>query len=154
MFALLDEIGDGPARLRPVWQRLAILLEVHAAAEEKVFYPRLLTVGAGASDEDGPVGETTDAIHDHNQIRDAVRAASALDVGSKPWWQCVVEARVANSDHMGEEERQSLADFRRTATLQVRNDLGIEFAVFEAAHAGDIDSADKDPDHYVEAHTS
>lgn len=70
------------------------------------------------------------------------------------WWQRVADVRVANSDHIGEEERQALADSRRTATLQVRNDLGIEFAVFEAAHASGIDSADKDPDACVEAHTS
>ena len=34
MFALLDEIGDDPERLAPVWNRLSILLEVHADAEE------------------------------------------------------------------------------------------------------------------------
>jgi len=42
---------------------------------------------------------------------------------------------------MGEEEREALADFRRTAALQARHDLAIEFAVFEAAHAAGIDRA-------------
>ena len=45
MFALLDEIGDDPERLAPVWNRLSILLEVHADAEEGLFYPCLLDVG-------------------------------------------------------------------------------------------------------------
>ena len=45
MFALLDAIGDDPERLAPVWNRLSILLEVHADAEERLFYPRLLDVG-------------------------------------------------------------------------------------------------------------
>jgi Hemerythrin HHE cation binding domain len=37
MFALLDEAGDDPARLGPIWDRLAILLEAHADAEEQLF---------------------------------------------------------------------------------------------------------------------
>jgi len=55
---------------------------------------------------------------------------------------------------MGEEEREALADFRRTAALQARHDLAIEFAVFEAAHAAGIDRADADPGNYVDRHQS
>jgi hypothetical protein len=154
MFALLDGADDDPAQLAPIWARLAILLEVHASAEEALFYPRLLKIGEGASDEDSPADETKDAIHDHNEIRDAVEDAAGHDVGSRMWWESVVAARVANSDHMAEEERQALADFRRTASLQVRHDLGVAFAAYEAAHAGGIDSADKDPDDYVDRHAT
>lgn len=154
MFALLDEVGDDPTRLAPIWTRLAILLEVHAAAEEKLFYPQLLKVGEGAGDEDSATGETKDAIHDHNEIRDAVHAAAGHDVGSGSWWESVVAARVANSDHMAEEERQALADFRRTASLQVRHDLGVAFAAFEAAHAGGLDSTDRDLATYVDRHSA
>jgi hypothetical protein len=50
---------------------------------------------------------------------------------------------------MAEEERQALADFRRTATPQARHDLAVEFATFEAAHAAGIQGTDKDPDAYV-----
>jgi hypothetical protein len=45
---------------------LAILLEAHADAEEKLFSPRLLDVGKEGDEE------TDDAISDHNDIRDAV----------------------------------------------------------------------------------
>ncbi len=149
MFALLDEAGSDPARLGPIWDRLAILLEVHADAEEQLFYPRLLDVGVGAGGTDSGAGETKDAIHDHNQIRDAIRSAGRHEVGSKQWWQGVLAAREANSDHMGEEEREALADFRRHASLQVRHDLAVEFAAFEAAHASGVAAADKDPARYV-----
>jgi len=154
MFALLDELGDDPAKLGPVWNRLAILLEVQAAAEEELFDPRLLRVGEGAGGEVGPSAETKDAIHDHNQIRDAVREARRNPVGGEAWWRSVIDAREAYSDHMGEEEREALADFRRTAALQARHDLAIEFAVFEAAHAAGIDRADADPGNYVDRHQS
>ena len=53
---------------------------------------------------------------------------------------------------MAEEEREALADFRRHASPQVRHDLGVEFAVYEAAHAGGIPLADEDPDRYVQDH--
>lgn len=154
MFALLDELGDDPAKLGPVWNRLAILLEVHAAAEEKLFYPRLLRVGEGAGGVDTASAETKDAIHDHNQIRDAVAEARQHPVGGEAWWNSVIDAREANSDHMGEEEREALADFRRTATLQARHDLALEFAVFEAAHAAGINKSDSDPGDYVDQHQS
>ncbi|MDQ2812773.1 MAG: hemerythrin domain-containing protein [Actinomycetota bacterium] len=153
MFALLDEAGGDPARLRPLWDRLAILLEVHADAEEQLFYPRLLDAGTGAGGVDSAAAETKDAIHDHNQVRDAIRRAGEHPVGSQGWWQGVLEAREANSDHMGEEEREALADFRRHASLQVRHDLAVEFAVFEAAHSSGIAAADKDPARYVEDNT-
>ena len=152
MFALLDEIGQDPARLGPVWQRLAILLEVHADAEERLFYPRLLHVGTGAGDADGARGETTDAVRDHNDIRDGIRRAGRHAVGSEAWWQAVTDTRVANSDHMAEEEREALPDFRRHVSPQGRHDLGLEFAVYEAAHADGVSLRDKDPDRYAQGH--
>ena len=49
-FALLDELADDPVGLAAVWERLTILLEVHAKAEELFFDPRLLEVGTGGGD--------------------------------------------------------------------------------------------------------
>ena len=61
-------------------------LELHAAAEEEVFYPALLQVGLAAHRPAGVEDETLDAIKDHNEIRDAVaevaRHRSALTAGS------------------------------------------------------------------------
>jgi hypothetical protein len=152
MFALLDEAGPDPARLAAVWRRLTILLEVHADAEERLFYPRLLRAGTGAGGADSARDETTDAVRDHNDIRDGIRRARRHPVGSEAWWQAVTDTRTANSDHMAEEEREALADFRRQASPQVRHDLGVEFAVYEAAHAGGVPLTDEDPDLYAEEH--
>jgi hypothetical protein len=154
MFALLDEAGGDRARLGPIWDRLVVLLEVHAKAEEQLFYPRLLGIGTGAGGTDSAAGETRDAIHDHNQIRDAIRSAGRHEVGSEQWWQGVRAAREANSDHMGEEEREALADFRRHASLQTRHELAVEFAAFEAAHASGVDSSDQSPARYVQDNAS
>lgn len=153
MFAILDEAGDDPARLAPVWRRLAILLEVHADAEERLFYPRLLGAGEGAGGAGSAAAEAKDAIHDHNDIRDGIRRASEHPVGSSEWWQCVADTRAANSDHMGEEEREALADFRRHVSPQARHDLAVEFAVYEASHAAGVPLEDRDPDRYVRRNT-
>ena len=152
LFALLDEIGDDPGRLEPVWRRLAVLLEVHADAEERLFYPRLLTVGRGAGDAPSVGEETKDAIRDHDDIRAGLRKAARYRAGSQDWWQAVRDTRLANSDHMAEEEREALADFRRHATLQERHELGLEFAAYEAAHANGVPLEDQDPDRYVADH--
>jgi hypothetical protein len=153
-FALLDELAHDPAGLAAVWERLTILLEVHAEAEEKFFYPRLLKLGTGGGDADSAADETEDAIKDHNEIRDAIAEAAKHEVGSKGWWKAVREADEANSDHMAEEEREDLVDFRQHADLQTRHDIAVEFIVYENQHARrGITPEDKDPEEYVEKHS-
>jgi hypothetical protein len=152
MFAILDEIPrDETDKLGAVWNRLQILLEVHAEAEEHHFYPHLLEVGRGAMDESVDA-ETKDAIKDHNEIRDAIRKTRGQQIGSDAWWQALLEARKQNSDHMAEEEREDLPDFRRHASLELRHRLALEFAAFEAAHAGGVPIEDRDPQRYVDEH--
>ena len=97
---------DDTEGLGAVWERLVILLETHAEAEELHFYPELLALGTGGADADSVDEEVEDAIGDHNSIRDGIRAAAKAKVGSEEWWTAVVDTNVANSKHMGEEERQ------------------------------------------------
>jgi len=150
-FALLDEFPrDDVEGLAALWNRLAIFLETHAEGEERFFYPALLKLETGAADADSASEEVEDAVKDHNEIRDAVRKASELEVGSDAWWEAVTEARIANDDHMAEEERQDLADFRRHADLQTRHDIAVQFIVYENQHARGIRPVDRDPEAYVE----
>ena len=150
LFAILEQIDSSDTEtLTTVWNRLATFLEVHAEAEERFFYPKLLKVGDGAGGKDSAADETLDAIKDHNKIRDAVAAVSKETVGSDDWWEAVAKANEENSDHMGEEERQGLTDFRRTASLQTRHDLAVAFAAFEARHITGVKPVDKDPKAYI-----
>jgi hypothetical protein len=153
-FALLDEIDPGDtAALTAVWTRLAVLLEVHAEAEEKFFYPRLLAVGTGGADAESVDEETEDAIKDHNEIRDAIRDADGHPVGSQEWWDAVLEARKANDDHMAEEERQDLLDFRKHADLQTRHEIAVQFITYENQHFRGIKAEDHDPEEWVAEHS-
>ena len=80
-FAKLDELqAQTPVNRRAlerVWRPLADKLDLHAYIEEMIFYPQLLKRGA-----DDPEGETLDAIGDHNDIRDGVRDANAVEIAS------------------------------------------------------------------------
>ncbi len=150
LFAALEELDrNDVAALSAVWRQLAILLEIHAAAEEKFFYPEVLKVGTGAGGADSAAEETEDAVGDHNDIRDAIARADRCTVGNEEWWRAVHDARLANSDHMAEEEREDLADFRQHADLSTRHRIAVQFLVFEAQHAGGIDAPDRDPEQYV-----
>ena len=150
MFAILDELPrDDAEGLGAVWKRLEVLLEVHAEAEEKFFYPRLLKLGKGNPDGDVD-DEVEDAIKDHNDIRDAVKATHDHQVGTDEWWTAVWDARKANDDHMGEEEREDLLDFRHHADLQTRHDIAVQFLTYEAQHYAGIPIRDKDPEQYIE----
>jgi hypothetical protein len=152
-FAKLDELQaqtpvDRRALLR-VWRPLADKLDVHALIEEKIFYPQLLKRGG-----DDAEGETLDAIGDHNDIRDGVRDANAAELATDEWWAAVGRTRVANDDHMAEEEREGLADFRRHAPIGLRESLGARYSEFMAEHptTRGLPIVDRDPQGYVQEH--
>jgi Hemerythrin HHE cation binding domain len=151
-FAKLDELqAQTPidrAALERVWRPLGEKLDLHAYIEEKIFYPQLLERGA-----DDPEGETLDAIGDHNDIRDGVRDANAADIASDEWWAAVGRTRLANDDHMGEEEREGLSDFHRHAPSGLREALGRQYREFMSQHrtTRGLEIIDRDPRSYVDA---
>ena len=149
LFAIIEQIDRSDTEaLSAVWGRLTFL-EVHAAAEEAIFYPELLKVGIAARRKAGVEGETLDAIHDHNEIRNAVAEAARHSVGSDDWYAAIAGANLANSDHMAEEEREGLTDFRRLAGLQRRHDLAVAFAAFEARNVTGVQPVDRNQAAYV-----
>jgi hypothetical protein len=141
----LRHSGDTGA-LAAAWQRLANLLVVHASAEEEIFYPVLLKRGSDEASE-----ETNDAVGDHNELRDAIRAASGFETGSDPWWHAVLECRKANDEHLAEEERDVVPDFREHSDEALRSRLGAEWVAFHADHgaARGISGKDIDPGEYI-----
>ncbi|MDT4915384.1 MAG: hypothetical protein QOH89_84 [Pseudonocardiales bacterium] len=146
-FARLDD-ASGAAELASIWTPLASRLGTHAAAEESIFYPRLLHRGADAD------SETDDAIRDHNKIRDAVADAQHHEVGSPKWFAAVARARAENTGHLGEEEDEGLPDFRKHASWELREQLGRRWIEFYAQHQGGrgISGADVDPEDYLAEH--
>lgn len=151
LFALIEDAGPEEGEtIGAVWVRLRALLDTHALAEEKFLYPALLKEGGGA-DGDSPKDETRDAIKDHNEIRDKAALVVSYKVGSDEWFSAVSAANKANSDHMAEEERQGLADFRRNATASERHELGIQFLRFESEHlaGAGVKPVDRDVEEYV-----
>jgi hypothetical protein len=150
-FAMLEQVDRGDTgTLTALWARLATFLEVHAQAEEDIFYPQLLQAGRRAGRLGTAEEETLDAIGDHNDIRDAIAAVAGHEPGSDGWLEAVAAANKANGDHMAEEEREGLTDFRREAGLQLRHDLAVAFAAFEAEHFTGVEPVDKDPEEYVQ----
>src|SRR6476659_1673535 len=146
LFALIDQLTpDDRDALKAVWARLRALLDTHARAEEVFFYPELLKLGRGA-DGETPKGETKDAIKDHNEIRDTASRVDDEDVGSAKWFDAVAAANKANSDHMAEEERQGLTDFRRHTDTQLRHRLAVRFIGFELKHLAGVKPVDLDVD--------
>lgn len=145
-FAALEQArGDGKP-LPALWKELSDRLEVHAVAEETLFYPRLL------KDDKDSVDDTEDAIRDHNEIRDAIREAETHTIGEEAWWKAVEDANKANTEHMEEEEEGPLREFDEAASAAEQAEVAVAFAAFERDHAGrrGISTEDKDPDRYIE----
>jgi hypothetical protein len=150
LFAILEQISPADTdSLTAVWGRLGVFLELHAAAEEAIFYPMLLKAGLVARRQTATEAETLDAIKDHNEIRDAVTEVARYQAGAREWFAAVGAANLANSDHMAEEEREGLTDFRRLASLQQRHDLAVAFTAFQARNYSGVPVIDKDPQAYI-----
>src|SRR5262249_29889444 len=79
---------------------------------------------------------------------DAVAEVARHPVGSDAWYTAVAGANLANGDHMAEEEREGLTDFRRLAGLQQRHGLAVAFAAYEARNFAGVEPVDKDPAAY------
>ncbi|MGA3256114.1 MAG: hemerythrin domain-containing protein [Mycobacterium sp.] len=149
-FAILEQVDRADTgTLGDLWTRLSVFLELHAAAEEQIFYPELLRAGQRAGGIGSAEEETLDAIGDHNEIRDTIAAVAGHKPGSNGWYEAVAAVNVANGDHMAEEEREGLTDFRREVGLQLRHDLAVAFVAFEARHFAGIRPVDRDPAAYV-----
>ena len=146
--ALEDARGDKDA-LGKMFKHLKDFLEAHAACEEKYFYPTLLKKGEGAVDSDSAEETTEDAIEDHNKIAAALEEVMNHDPDSEAWWAAVDKANCQNSEHMAEEERQGLTDFRRNVPVAQRAKLAVSYMAFEAAHPSDYERKEKDPETYI-----
>jgi len=134
--------------LTAIWEPLALRLDIHADAEERIFYPALLRKGHAGDPQD----ETEDAIDDHNAIRDAIRDAAGHPVGSPEWYAAVGRARTENGEHLDEEEREALPDFRKSASPELRHELAMKWLRFYYAHRDGrgVDTSDKDPQAYLD----
>ena len=150
LFAILEEVGSSDSvTLGEVWSRLSAFLEIHAATEEAIFYPALIQAGLRSGHLRGVEGETLDAIKDHNEIRDTIAEVAGHEVGTPGWRKAIAAVNVANGDHMAEEEREGLTDFRQTASLQLRHDLAVQFIGSEARNYEGVQPVDRDPAAYV-----
>jgi hypothetical protein len=145
-----DERWSEASVVLALWVPLAEHLERHASAEETVFYPAVV------EQADNGEHDAHHAIRDHNKIRDALRQIADAEPASDAWWDAVGRANDENSDHMAEEERGPLSEFRRCGDPAERKELGARFVAFNTEHAGgrDLDTSDVDPDRYVAEHTS
>jgi hypothetical protein len=145
-FAAVEIAREDIDTLTALWTDLAARLEVHAAAEEALFYPRLL------KDDSDAVEDTEDAIRDHNDIRDAIRDAQQHSIGDERWWKAVHATNKANTEHMEEEEEGPLREFDEVASSGEQADVAASFAAFEIEHTGarGISIEDKDPERYIE----
>lgn len=156
-FFRLDEAelhGD----LAAIWDVLSTRLDLHAEAEEAVFYPALLQHGGRdhpGNPEGDPDDETEDAITDHNAIRDAVRRSRLHEPSSPEWFAAVIDARRENGKHLDEEEREAMPDFIKSASLELRNELAMRWMRFHAERDATkgVDNRDKDAADYIDRHS-
>jgi iron-sulfur cluster repair protein YtfE (RIC family) len=125
-FSSLEDLSG--QELAAAWEALHARLEVHAVAEEQLFYPLLA--------QEAPDGEqeTEEGVHDHNEIRHAATAVEEHEVGSEDWWEAVRNVRQVNADHMAEEETDFFPSFKEAVDDEQREALGMRWLAFHDEH--------------------
>lgn len=114
-FTDLEQAEDVAA----AWEQLANRREVHAVAEERLFYPVLADeAGDGVAD-----GRT--AVREHNDIRHSVRAVADHEVSSQSWWDAVDRVQQVNGDQMAE-ERELIPRYKDSVDAARRDELGLQ----------------------------
>jgi hypothetical protein len=109
-----------------VWQRFTGLLVAHFNTEEEVCYLPMTEADADAAGQ-------RQAVADHADIRQDIRAASLQRPGSAPRWRAVTVALTTSMDHLDREESGFLADCPRRMTPNQRRTLGRQWTVLAAA---------------------
>jgi hemerythrin superfamily protein len=101
-------------------------LERHAAAEEKVLYPRVR--------KEVPDGkeESKDAIEEHDQIRASLEEVEEHDAGTELFTLAVAQLVATTKHHVGVEESELLPDFRKNSDAGERDELGRKFSEAKA----------------------
>jgi hypothetical protein len=147
-FTEIEQLTDRE-QLGQRWRELADQLEVHAAGEERIFYPELLR------DVDDSEGDTEHAVKDHNEIRETTQAVEEHEVGSDAWWEAFRAAREATVDHLAEEENDVLPPFQEQVSAEQRDELGMRWLRFHEDHedADGLSGDAVDPEAYVEEHS-
>ena len=89
LFAILEQVGrTDSAALSVVWARLGAFLELHAAAEEAIFYPALLQVGLAAGRRPGqrarPWTPSATTTTSETRSQRSPATGSAATAGSPP----------------------------------------------------------------------
>ena len=147
-FAEIEGLEDRE-QLAARWRELADGLEVHAVAEERIFYPELL------QDVDDTEDDTRHAVEDHNEIRETTSAVDEHELGGDAWWQAFRACREATVDHLGEEETDVLPPFVAQVSAELRDELGMRWLAFHDEHedARGLSGETVDPEQYVEEHS-
>ena len=111
--------GDSKER-RSLFAEFMADAEAHAAAEELVFYSRLM---AEATSRD----MAAHSIEEHQSMRDALEAVRECDMSSSGWLQRFAAAREKFEHHMKEEEHGVFQLAGKVLAEREKRDLVTEF---------------------------
>lgn len=118
--------------LATVWDQLADLITVQAAAAKEICYLPMVAVSSWSREQMG------EAVAAFDGICEAVADARLKPVGSRSWWQVVEAALSAVAEHFSRQREGVLADFRGRADRSLRRRLGGQWSAFTAARIRDL----------------
>jgi hypothetical protein len=123
---------DSDRVLASVWDRLAVLIEMNADAEEEICHLAVYGTGPLA------VARIDDAEAELADIRAAVAEACLHPAGSPAWRRAAKAALTANRRHLDHRERGPLAGFARRASHSLREKLADQWLSFTAARMAEL----------------
>ncbi|HET8646009.1 MAG TPA: hemerythrin domain-containing protein [Vicinamibacteria bacterium] len=112
------------ARTDPsVVEQIRTELEAHATVEEEIFYP---AVRQAAKEKGREMVE--EALHEHNEIREAIDELAATDEQDEDYAQRLQELKEKIQHHVSEEEGEMFPQAREVLSAEQLAELGSEMA--------------------------
>lgn len=127
MEKLFSQILEGPsiqmgpgASVQSLFNKLAQEATSHIEAEEKDFYDLI-------KDQEPTRDIVAEGFREHNEIRDLMKQAQSLSIGSSEWKSKVAEMRRSVQHHVQEEEGEMFSKSQQVLSQQQASDSGMKF---------------------------
>lgn len=116
LFEQIETDEDG-ANQEQLFAQIKQELDVHANAEEKVFYPRLKEIAEMRD-------ITFEAIEEHQEIKNLLAELETMSADDDDWEDTISELRDTVEHHVEEEEGEMFPQVREILSQEEINQLG------------------------------
>jgi len=129
--SLLESAGQGEKQRASLFHELQIELELHTAAEEKVFYAALQSAEETAE-------RIPEAIEEHREVLELLEELAVMAKNTTEWLEKLSDLQDAVEQHVDEEESELFPVAHEILSDEQAEELGERMVAEKDAMAGEV----------------